>query len=177
MPLVQHDSVLLNSEPVKKSWWTLEVEGPGSLGPFPKDLDWQVRNVPALASQVSPVQVVDVNSSLNIPGQKLSTCGDFRFHLYSADKILKWWRAWHKLVYDESTGAIGLYSEIVGQAKVILWVPGEGEKAAPVQNRTFLLRDLWPTSITVEGLDREDDGSPVSYDIGVSIADVLFNDA
>jgi len=175
MPLIQHDSVLLASEPIKKTWWTLDIEGPDGVWPFPKDLDWQVRSIPSLQNQVTQIQVTDVNSILNIPGQKSSTNGEFVFHLYSSDKILRWWRKWFRLVYGDDSGSIGLYSDVVGQAKVNLWVPG-GDCSPPILNRTITLRDIWPTAITMDGMDREDDGSPLGYSVSLSIADVAFDE-
>lgn len=174
MPLKQNDTFLLSHDPVRKSWFSLEIMD-SPVGSLPQDEDFAVRNIPALSNRVGSVPTTTVNSILQIPSYREGVTGQFGFQLYSNTQTFKWWQSWMDRVYDSGSDSFGLYSEIVGQLVVSLYAAGGGSCSEPVVTHRLKLIDCWPSDITVTGLDREDDGTPVEYTVEMQIAEVRFD--
>ncbi len=173
MPLKHNDTFLLSHDPIRKSWFSLEVMD-SPVGSLPQDEDFAVRNIPALSNRVGSVPTTTINSILQIPSYREGVTGQFGFQLYSNTQTLKFWQAWMGRVYDSDSDSFGLYSEIVGQMVVNLYGATGGSCSDPSVLNRIRLVDCWPSDVCLIGLDREDDGSPVEYTVEMQIAEVKF---
>jgi hypothetical protein len=91
-----------------------------------------------------------------------------KYHDYVDRQILSALYEWRRMVWDPSTGAIGLASEYKKPGRLYFYPPNvvDGGSGAA---RTWRLIGCWPVSVTTDDLDMESDGDNIEITLEVSI--------
>lgn len=162
--------ILTQSEVCRRSWWELNISAP--TGEMPSDGQYKLRNLPDIMSKIGAQQYTSVNSRQAYPHLKEAVgCTALGIHLYESDQLADFFKEWYKKVYDPETEAVGLYSDVVGQGTLKLYIPGQG---SPTEARTIKLVDCWPSGISIGSVDRDSDGEPLKYTVNLEVMDIDF---
>lgn len=165
------DTVLLNEEPIRKSWWSLLISD-SPVGAMPEGQEASVRSMPDLVSRLTAIPTAVLNSSVNVPGVREPISGAITFHMYTNSALLRWWWEWWDRIWNQ--GEVALYGDIVGQGILQFYAPAQ-DGGDPEVTQRWNLVDIWPNSVSIKAVDQDSDGDPVGYEVELQIAQVKPN--
>ena len=158
-------------EPLRKANYILKLTSPtGGSMPEGGSGHLHVKSLGSLVDEITSEKYKAFNSDFDVPtGKTTSTMAvDIRF--MREREVYDFFTTWLKRVYNINSDKVGLYDQVVGQGSIEIYGP-DGKEAI----YTIGLIDVWPKSITVNGLDSDDDGtSPASWSVNLSIGGVKW---